>query len=101
MMSAHKHHIAFVVTPSAKEAVADKLGDFETGKGSLKIPHGVDVPVQSIEAMIDERSREYREDGAKVDVAPRLTGLLCSCYTPPVSPSPRAFLCVLKSIFVQ
>lgn len=65
IFAAYKQHINIVVTPSAKEALADKLTDFDTGKGSLKIPHSSKLPRMLIEELVDERLREYREDGVK------------------------------------
>lgn len=65
IFSAHKNQINITVTPSAKEAVEEKLAGFETGKGSLMIPHTFGLPIAAIEALIDERVREYRENGAK------------------------------------
>lgn len=65
MFAAYKQHINVVVTPSAKDALADKLADFETGKGSMKIPHSMKLPREIIENLVDERIRQYREDGVK------------------------------------
>ena len=38
VISAHKAHANFTVTPSAKEAFAAELEGLETGKGSVKLP---------------------------------------------------------------
>lgn len=65
VFAAYRQHINIVVTPSAKEALADRLADFETGKGSLKIPHSANLPKELIESLVDERIREYREGGVK------------------------------------
>lgn len=65
IFAAYKQHINIVVTPSAKEALADDLAGYATGKGSLKIPHASELPRELIRALIDERIREYREDGVK------------------------------------
>ena len=65
IFAAYNQHCNIVVTPSAKESLADKLTDFETGKGSLKIPHTANLPTEIISALMDERIREYREDGVK------------------------------------
>lgn len=64
MFAAYSKHVSVVVTPGAKEALADKLADYETGKGSLKVPHDQQLPTDLIDAMVDERLREYLEDGA-------------------------------------
>lgn len=65
IFAAYNQHCNIVVTPSAKESLADKLTDFETGKGSLKIPHTANLPTEIFTALMDERIREYREDGVK------------------------------------
>src|SRR5690625_5241724 len=54
MFAAYKHHTSVVVTPSAKEALADRLTDYETGKGSLKIPHDQKLPTELISDMAAE-----------------------------------------------
>src|SRR5690606_5897423 len=41
VISAHKAHANFTVTPSAKEAFAAELEGLETGKGSVKLPYEV------------------------------------------------------------
>lgn len=64
MFSSHRKHANVVVTPGAKEAVADELVDLETGKGSIKIPHSIPVPTDAIHALVNERVREYSEEGA-------------------------------------
>src|SRR5699024_7122400 len=65
MFPAYKNHINIAVTPSAKEALADRLVEYQTGKATVKIPHEVELPVELIAALVDERIREYREDAIK------------------------------------
>lgn len=65
VFAAYKGHCNVVVTPSAREALADRLSDYETGKGSLKIPHDQELPLDLIRALVDERLREYNQDGTK------------------------------------
>lgn len=65
MFPAYKNHINIAVTPSAKEALAGKLVDYQTGKGTVKIPHEDELPADLIAALVDERAREYREDQVK------------------------------------
>lgn len=65
MFPSYKNHINIAVTPSAKEALADRLTEYQTGKGTVKIPHEDELPVDLIVALVDERAREYREDQIK------------------------------------
>ena len=65
MVSAHKHHINVVVTPSALQANADNFEDFVLGKGSVKIPHDVEVPLDRLEKLMALRYTEYTESGVK------------------------------------
>ena len=65
MVSAHKHQINVVVTPSALQANADNFEDFALGKGSVKIPHDVEVPLDRLEKLMVWRYREYTESGVK------------------------------------
>lgn len=63
IMAAYKHHINVVVTPSAMDVIRHKFTDFETGKGSLKIPHDREIPQQLVEELVAVRLREYEDDG--------------------------------------
>jgi len=65
MVSAHKNHINVVVTPSALQGNAERFRDFELGKGSVKIPHDVEIPESAIKELIEYRYREYTETGVK------------------------------------
>lgn len=59
----YKAHATVVVTPSAKDAFEGEFGEFETGKGSLKIPYAAPLPSELITAMLEHRVREYTERG--------------------------------------
>lgn len=61
--SAHRQHANFTVTPSTREAFAEELTDFETGKGSVKLPYGEPLPAPLLRRMIAHRLREYEDDG--------------------------------------
>lgn len=61
--SAHRLHSNFTFTPSIREAFAEELTDFETGKGSVKIPHETEVPRELLERMITARWKEFTDDG--------------------------------------
>lgn len=63
VFSGHKHHSNMVFTPSTKEAFADQLTDFTTGKGSVQIPHSQPVPTDLLGDMISYRIREFTENG--------------------------------------
>lgn len=61
--AAYKQHCNVVVTPSAMDSMREKFVDFETGKGSLKIPHDREVPKELLEELVTTRLREYETDG--------------------------------------
>lgn len=61
--SAHRHHANITFTPSAREAFAEELAAFETGKGSVKLPYDIAVPAPLLRRMISHRLREYEDDG--------------------------------------
>jgi len=61
--SAHKQHANVTFTPSTREAFAEELADFDTGKGSVKLPYGAPVPTQLLERMVAYRVREFEDDG--------------------------------------
>lgn len=65
IIGAYKQHCNVVVTPSAMNAMRDKVADFETGKGSVKIPHDTAVPRELIRELASRRLREYEEEGVK------------------------------------
>lgn len=61
--SAHRHHANFTFTPSTREAFAEELADYETGKGSVKLPYTTDVPTELLRRMIAHRVREFEVEG--------------------------------------
>jgi uncharacterized protein YdhG (YjbR/CyaY superfamily) len=63
MWGAYKRHANFVFTPSTKDAFGDALIGFETGKGSVKIPHDEPVPTDVLASMIRHRVREFEDQG--------------------------------------
>ena len=65
VLSGHKEHANVVFTPSTRESFSTELTDFTTGKGSVKLPHDEDVPVDLLTRMIRHRIREYVDDGVK------------------------------------
>ena len=65
MFSAHKAHASFAVTPTTREAFADELGTFRTGKGTVALPYDAPLPGDLLRRMIRFRTREYEADGVK------------------------------------
>ena len=65
VFSGHKQHMNLVGTPSTKEAFEDKLTEYETGKGSIKLVYDKPLPVKLIEEFVLYRAKEYRENGVK------------------------------------
>ncbi|GAA1206871.1 iron chaperone [Prauserella alba] len=63
MLSGHAKHINVVFTPSTREAFDAELGDFNPGKGSVKIAHPQDIPENLLRRMIGHRIREHERDG--------------------------------------
>lgn len=61
--SAHKHHANITFTPSTREAFAEELAGFDTGKGSVKLPYDDPVPVELLRRMVGHRIREFEDDG--------------------------------------
>ncbi|MDK8434401.1 MULTISPECIES: DUF1801 domain-containing protein [unclassified Brevibacterium] len=61
----YSKHANFVFTPSTKEAFADRLTDFETGKGSIKLYYDRAIPAELLTEMIAYRIREFEVDGVK------------------------------------
>lgn len=61
--SAHAQHANFTFTPSTKEAFAEELSEFETGKGSVKLFYGRPVPTELLRRMISHRLEEYELRG--------------------------------------
>ena len=65
VFAGYKRHANFVFTPSTKEAFADRLQDFDTGKGSIKLPYDDEIPTERLTEMIAHRIREFEVDGVK------------------------------------
>ena len=65
VFAGYKRHANFVFTPSTKEAFADRLQDFDTGKGSIKLPYDDEIPTELLTEMIAHRIREFEVDGVK------------------------------------
>lgn len=63
VISAHKAHANFTVTPSAKEAFAAELEGLETGKGSVKLPYETPMPEDLLRRMARHRLAEFEQDG--------------------------------------
>ena len=63
VFSAHKNHASIAVTPSTRGAFAAELADFETGKGSVKLPYGQALPTALLGRMMAFRLHEYEENG--------------------------------------
>lgn len=61
--SAHRKQVNFTVTPSTREAFAEELADYETGKGSVQLVYGTPPPTDLLRRMIAYRLREYEDDG--------------------------------------
>lgn len=65
MFAGYSKHANFAFTPSTKDAFAHRLGDFETGKGTIKLPYDRDIPTELLTEMIAHRIREFEVDGVK------------------------------------
>ena len=65
VFAGYKKHANVVFTPSTKKAFADRLLDFDTGKGSIKLPYGDEIPTELLTEMIVHRIREFEVDGVK------------------------------------
>ena len=63
MISGHAKHAGVAFTPSTREAFADDLADFATGKGTVKLPYDEPVPADLLRRMIAFRVREHENDG--------------------------------------
>ena len=59
VISAHKAHANFTVTPSAKEAFAAELEGLETGKGSVKLPYDAPMPEDLLRRMARHRLVDF------------------------------------------
>ena len=56
--AAFKKHVGFYPTPSAIEAFADKLSEYETAKGTIKFPFARPMPYDLIKEIIIFRKEE-------------------------------------------
>lgn len=65
VFSGHKQHMNLVVTPSAKEAFAEDLEGYETGKGSVKLAYHKPLPEALIKKIVLYRAAEYRDHDVK------------------------------------
>lgn len=65
MFAGYSKHANFAFTPSTKDAFIHRLGDFETGKGTIKMPYDRDIPTELLSEMIAHRIRECEVDGVK------------------------------------
>lgn len=61
----YKSHCNLVLTPSTREAFDGDFGDFDTGKGTLKIPYTATLPNDLIRRMLDYRVTEWSENGVR------------------------------------
>lgn len=65
VFSGHKKHANFVFTPSTREAFAEELVGFTTGKGRVQLPYGEPVPAELLQRMIRFRIEEFEQHGVK------------------------------------
>ena len=63
MVSGHAKHAGVAFTPSTREQFDTELADWDTGKGTVKLPYGQPVPVGLLRRMIGFRVREHEDDG--------------------------------------
>jgi uncharacterized protein YdhG (YjbR/CyaY superfamily) len=59
--AAMKHHIGFYPGASGVEAFADKLKDFETSKGTIRLPFDRPLPLELIEEIVLFRANQNQE----------------------------------------
>ena len=65
MFSGHKDHAGVVFTPSTRAAFDKELADWETGKGTVKLPYDAKLPRALLRRMMAHRLREFEDDGVK------------------------------------
>lgn len=65
IIAGYKHHVNLVSTPSTKQAFENELNEYETGKGSVKLPYDKELPTELIKKIVKYRAKEYREHGVK------------------------------------
>ena len=56
-------HANLAVTPSTREAFTAELAEFETGKGTVKLPYDQPVPADLLHRMVGCRLTEYEQRG--------------------------------------
>lgn len=61
--SAHSTNINFMPTRTTLEAVIDQVGDFETGRDTIKLPYDRPLPIEMLRRVAEYRVKEV-EDGA-------------------------------------
>lgn len=59
--AAMKHHIGFYPGASGVEAFSDKLKDFETSKGAIRLPFDKPLPLELIEEIVLFRAKQNQE----------------------------------------
>ncbi|GAA1863724.1 iron chaperone [Brevibacterium marinum] len=65
VFAGYSEHANFAFTPSTKEAFAERLSGFDTGKGTIKLYYDREIPVDLLAEMIAYRIREFEVDGVK------------------------------------
>jgi uncharacterized protein YdhG (YjbR/CyaY superfamily) len=56
--AAFKNHIGFFPTASAVEAFKEKLGGYETSKGTVRFPLGEPIPLELVKEMVQFKVKE-------------------------------------------
>jgi uncharacterized protein YdhG (YjbR/CyaY superfamily) len=65
MFSGHKKHTSVAFTPSTRAAFDDELSAYNTGKGTIALPHHDPLPTTLLSRMIKHRTHEYEHHGTK------------------------------------
>lgn len=65
MLSAHNAHASAAFTPNTREASAEQLTGFKTGKGTVRLPYDQPPPTALLKVMIEHRVIEFERDGIK------------------------------------
>jgi len=63
ILAGYKEHIGLHVTKTTIEALQDKLADFKTTGGSVKLPNNKPIPVELIREILRCRIKEYEKQG--------------------------------------
>lgn len=61
----YRSHTNLALTPSTREAFDGEFGDYETGKGTLKLPYDAPLPEELIRRLLEYRVREWAERGVR------------------------------------